>query len=165
MDACRHLGEFRHAQRKNHHHREWPRPGENVRRPGNAREQAGEVVRPGHAGPVQRPQARGSNAVALAQAVASGLGGISWELVEPLFDELLGCVYRVPDPSTPAARVQLNPANVDAHIQDMGTLLRLRAGVLEVCFDFFGRDGGLYSRLTTAADRLTSGTTKPSRPA
>ena len=110
-------------------------------------------------------QARGSNAVALAQAVASGLGGISWELVEPLYDELLGCVYRVPDPSTPAARVQLNPANVDAHIQDMSTLLRLRAGVLEVCFDFFGRDGGLYSRLTTAADRLTSGTTKPSRPA
>lgn len=110
-------------------------------------------------------QARGSNAVTLAQAVASGLGGISWEVVEPLYDELLGCVYRVPDPSTPAARVQLNPANVDAHIQDMSTLLRLRAGVLEVCFDFFGRDGGLYSRLTTAADRLTSGTTKPSRPA
>ena len=110
-------------------------------------------------------QARGSNAVALAQAVASGLGGISWELVEPLYDELLGCVYRVPDPSTPNNRVPLNPANVDAHIQDMSTLLRLRAGVLEVCFDFFGRDGGLYSRLTTAADRLTSGTTKPSRPA
>ena len=110
-------------------------------------------------------QARGSNAVALAQVVTSGLGRISWELVEPLYDELLGCVYHVPDPSTPSARVQLNPANVDAHIQDMSTLLRLRAGVLEVCFDFFGRDGGLYSRLTTAADRLTSGTTKPSRPA
>lgn len=109
-------------------------------------------------------QAKGSNAVALAQTVASGLGGISWEQVEPLYDELLGCVYRVPDPSTPDTRVQLNPANVDAHIQDVSTLFRLRIGVLEMCFDFFGRDGGLYSRLITAAGRLTSGTTKPSRP-
>lgn len=110
-------------------------------------------------------QARGSNGIALAHAVASGLGCINWELVEPLYDELLTCVFRIPDPASPATRVPLNPSNVDAHIQDVSTLLRLRVGVLEVCFDFFGRDGGLYSRLTTAAGRLTSGTTNPSRPA
>ena len=110
-------------------------------------------------------QARGSHAMALAGAVMSGLNGVRWELVEPLYDELLTCIHHVPDPSRPSARVKLCAENVDNFIQDMGTLLRLRAAVLEVCFDFFGRDGGLYSRLREAAGRLTSGTTKPSRPA
>lgn len=109
--------------------------------------------------------ARGSNAAALVGNVMAGLGSLRWEDVEPLYDELLTCVARVPDPGRPEVVVPLVPANVDAHVQDVTTLWRLRAEALEVCFDFFGRDGGLYSRLTTAADRLTSGTTKPSRPA
>ena len=110
-------------------------------------------------------QATGSNAVALASSLVAGLGTLRWEDVEPLYDELLTCVFRVPDPARPDTVIQLNAANLDAHVQDLSTLLRLRVAVLEVCFDFFGRDGGLYSRLTAAADRLTLETTKPSRPA
>lgn len=109
--------------------------------------------------------ARGSNAAALVSSVMSGLGSLRWDDVEPLYDELLTCVARVPDPARPDAVVQLVPDNIDMHVRDMATLLRLRAAVLEVCFDFFGTDGGLFSRLTTAADRLTSGITNPSRPA
>lgn len=119
----------------------------------------------GHVPATVAEQARGSNATALAGVVMSGLNGVSWEQVEPLYDELLTYAHRIPDTARPADRIPLNKNNVDAHIQDMGTLLRLRAAVLEVCFDFFGRDGGLYSRLQEAAGRLTSGTTSPSRPA
>ena len=110
-------------------------------------------------------QTRGSNAAALAQSVISGLSGVSWELVEPLYDELLTCVSRIPDPANPGARVPLNPANADAHVRDAVTLLRLRVAVLEVCFDMFGAGGGLYSRLCMAAARMTSGSMRPSRPA
>lgn len=110
-------------------------------------------------------QARGSNAAALAQSALSGLGGVKWELVEPLYDELLSCVSRVPDPGAPDVRVPLSPANADAHVQDVGTLLRLRVAALEVCFDFFGAGGGLYSRLCAAASQVACGTTRPSQPA
>lgn len=108
---------------------------------------------------------RVSNSAALVQSALSGLGSLNWATVEPLYDELLTCVARVPDPTSPGTRVQLNAANVDAHVQDMGTLLRLRAAVLEVCFDFFGREGGLYSRIREAVAPRSSGTTRPSRPA
>lgn len=110
-------------------------------------------------------QAAGSNAIALVSSLVAGLGTLRWDDVEPLYDDLLSCVFRVPDPARPDTVVALNTANVDAQVQDLSTLLRLRIAVLEVCFDFFGTDGGLFSRLTTAADRLTSGTTNPSRPA
>ena len=45
--------------------------------------------------------ARGSNAAALVGNVMSGLGSLRWEDVEPLYDELLTCVARVPDPGRP----------------------------------------------------------------
>lgn len=109
--------------------------------------------------------ARGSNAAALVGNVMSGLGSLRWEDVEPLYDELLTCVARVPDPGRPEVVVQLVAANVDAHVQDVTTLWRLRAEALELCFGFFGIGGGLSSRLRDALHPQASGTTKGSRPA
>lgn len=109
--------------------------------------------------------ARGSNAAALVGNVMSGLGSLRWEDVEPLYDELLTCVPRVPDPGRPEVVVQLVPANVDTHVQDVTTLWRLRAEALELCFGFFGIGGGLSSRLRDALHPQASGTTRGSRPA
>ena len=109
--------------------------------------------------------ARGSNAAALVGNVMSGLGSLRWEDVEPLYDELLTCVARVPDPGRPEVVVPLVPANIDAHVQDVTTLWRLRAEALELCFGFFGIGGGLSSRLRDALHPQASGTTKGSRPA
>lgn len=109
--------------------------------------------------------ARGSNAAALVGNVMSGLGSLRWADVEPLYDELLTCVARVPDPGHPEVVVPLVPANVDAHVQDVTTLWRLRAEALELCFGFFGIGGGLSSRLRDALHPQPSGITKGSRPA
>lgn len=106
--------------------------------------------------------AKASNAAALVTGVMEGLGAIRWEAVEPLYDELLTCIARVPDPANTANVVPLLPSNVDAHVQDVGTLLRLRAAALEECFAFFGDGGGLLSRVTQAMRQPDAATTSAS---
>ena len=42
-----------------------------------------------------------SNTAALLSAGLRGLSGLRWEQAEPLYDELLGQIYRVPNPHKP----------------------------------------------------------------
>lgn len=42
-----------------------------------------------------------SNTAALLSAGLRGLSGLRWEQAEPLYDELLGQIYRVPNPGKP----------------------------------------------------------------
>ena len=97
-----------------------------------------------------------STALALAKTIRSGMGALSWEAVEPIYDELLTCVSRVPDATKPQNRVPLTPGNIDAHVEDVSTLVTLRLSVLEVCFSFFEQDGGLLSQIKAAPARKRS---------
>lgn len=89
--------------------------------------------------------AKTSQGAALWQALAGGLSSLSWEQVKPLLDMLLGQIDRVPDADKPAVVVPLTPANLDNHIADVRTLLRLRGEALRLSLDFFGVAGGWIS--------------------
>lgn len=80
--------------------------------------------------------AKTSQTAALMQAI-SGLSGLRWETAKPLLDMLLGQIDRVPNPEKPDVVVRLTPNNVDAHIDDVKTLLRLRGEALRLSLDFF----------------------------
>lgn len=80
--------------------------------------------------------AKTSQTAALMQAL-SALSGLRWETAKPLLDMLLGQIDRVPNPEKPHAVVPLTPNNVDAHIEDVKTLLRLRGEALRLSLDFF----------------------------
>ena len=80
--------------------------------------------------------ARTSNTAAMAQMGLKCLSGLSWEKIEPLYDELLGQIDRVPDPAKPEAVIKLNTHNGDAHVASAGTLWRLRVEVVALCLNF-----------------------------
>lgn len=80
--------------------------------------------------------AKTSQTAALMQAL-SGLSGLSWETAKPLLDMLLGQIDRVQNPEKPDVVVRLSPDNVNAHIEDVKTLLRLRGEALRLSLDFF----------------------------
>ena len=104
--------------------------------------------------------AQSSNTVALAQAGMRCLSGLDWEKVEPLYDELLRQVDRVPDIDRPEAVVRLHNGNADAHVASAGTLLRLRAEVVALCLGF-STDGVSWGSLpATLLGRPDSGTTQ-----
>ena len=84
------------------------------------------------------------------------------ELAEPLYDELLGQIYRVPNPGKPDDVIRLTPQNLDAHIEDVGTIYRLRWEAIAVCLDFLQGGEGLTSRLSQILNLPDSGTTQTS---
>ena len=56
-----------------------------------------------------------SSASALVSVGLGALSNVSWDKVEPLYDELLPQVAVVPDADKPNAKIVLRPANVDNH--------------------------------------------------
>lgn len=92
--------------------------------------------------------AKTSNASALVSVGLGALSTVSWEKVEPLYDELLPQVAIMPDADKPSVKITLRPANVDNHVEDVATLVRLRGEVLKLSLDFFGEGGGFASRLS-----------------
>ena len=88
------------------------------------------------------------------------LSGLKWELAEPLYDELLGQIYRVPNPGKPDDVIRLTPQNLDAHVEDVGTIYRLRWEAIAVCLDFLQGGEGLTSRLSQILNLSDSGTTQ-----
>ena len=101
-----------------------------------------------------------SNTAALLSAGLRGLSGLKWELAEPLYDELLGQIYRVPTPGKPDDVIRLTPQNLDAHVEDVGTIYRLRWEAIAVCLDFLQGGEGLTSRLSQILNLSDSGTTQ-----
>lgn len=91
--------------------------------------------------------AQTSAGAAVASTVMKGLRTASWEKVEPLYDELLLYIARVPRPDK-AETVRLTPDNLDFHIEDLSTIFRLRLEVLNLSFDFFDA-GSLFNSLTS----------------
>jgi hypothetical protein len=76
--------------------------------------------------------------------VKSGLAGLSalglksltkvpYDLVKPLFDEMMGCVQIVPDRANP----QFVRPLIDDDIEEIGTRLMLRKATLTLHMDFF----------------------------
>lgn len=81
--------------------------------------------------------ARTSSGAALVQALTKGLSGLTWRDAEPLYDELLGYIFVLPGENPhPSQRLPLRPATIDNHIQDLGTIWKLRWTVLGLSLGF-----------------------------
>lgn len=79
----------------------------------------------------------------LAKAGLGALSGLTWDKAEPLYRELMTCVSIVSQ-ERPGVMVQITPATVDAQIEEVGTLLKLRVEVLKLHMGFL-RVGGLLN--------------------
>ena len=96
-----------------------------------------------------------SNTAAIATILGKALSGLDWQVIEPLYEELLGCVEAIPNPDDhPDAGVKLTPSNVDNFVNEVPTLVRLRMEVLELNLVFFEGAAGLFSRLKSASGQL-----------
>ncbi len=93
--------------------------------------------------------AKTSNTMALAGAVMRGLSGLDWKLAEPLYDELIEQVAIIPNMSHPRNVIKLCPQNIDNHIEEIGTIMRLRLEVVALSLNFGAGGEGLTSRLST----------------
>jgi hypothetical protein len=63
-------------------------------------------------------------------SILKGVGGISWEVLEPLLDEMMNCVEVIPDSNKPAIKRKINEAYGD--IEEVLTLMTLRAELIEL---------------------------------
>lgn len=70
----------------------------------------------------------------MAEIGLKGLAALSYDQLEPLMAEMLECIEVMPDPVKPHVLRKLMP---DIDIEEIGTLLRLRAEVMGMHFDFF----------------------------
>ena len=88
-----------------------------------------------------------SQTAALLTAVKGAFFSLEWHEVQPLMDALLPQIRFVPDAAKPDMTMPLTPATVDAHIEDVATLVRLRGEVLKLSLDFFIQGESFLSRL------------------
>lgn len=102
-------------------------------------------------------------AVAAAASLLRGLRGLAWEKAEPLYDELLDFIARVPRPERPDAVVQLRQENLDAHIEDVATSFRLRLEVVALSLGF-SADGGAWASLLAASAAPQASAATPTSP-
>ena len=77
-----------------------------------------------------------SSAAAFMQVFRGGLKALRWEDAEPLWDALLPCIYVLPK-GREEAKIQLTDSNLEAHICDLTTIVRLRMAVLDCSLGFF----------------------------
>lgn len=78
---------------------------------------------------------------------AKVLGSLQYEAARPLYDELLGCCYKVDGAMTS----QVNTETADAYISDFKTLMRLRIEAFKMNFDFFSTGAGSGSHADPAS--------------
>lgn len=88
-----------------------------------------------------------SSAAAISTMLNKVLTSLDWQVLEPLYNELLECVEVIPQPDKPQGALKLTPTNVDNFIEEVPTLVRLRMEVIELNLGFFESVGGLFSRL------------------
>lgn len=65
------------------------------------------------------------------------LGGIKYEDIQPLYDELLECVSYIPDETNKGFETPLSAKNVDSIITDFRNIFKLRIESLKLNFSFF----------------------------
>lgn len=63
------------------------------------------------------------------------LNGTPWNEVEPLMDEMMGCVKVIRDPKNPTLVLPL----LADEIEEVATLLRLRKEIIDLHTDFFSK--------------------------
>lgn len=103
----------------------------------------------------------GEGMAGLASAGLDKLASLDWETVQPLYDELLMCCYALPKPNSNQVRVQLTPVQADTQVEEMTTLMRLRAEALGLHVGF--SLGDALSTLIGQSAAETSPTTPTSQ--
>lgn len=73
----------------------------------------------------------------VARAGLTALARVPFDILEPLYDEMMACVQIIPDPSRP----QVQRAIVESDIEEISTLAQLRWNTLLLHMGFF-TDGG-----------------------
>lgn len=79
----------------------------------------------------------------LAKAGLGALSGLTWDKAEPLYRELMTCISIVSQENH-GVMVQLTPATMDAQVEEVSTLLKLRMEVLKLHMGFLS-GGGLLN--------------------
>jgi hypothetical protein len=74
-----------------------------------------------------------SGMAGLAQLGIRALGGLKWEVAEPLMAEMMDCVEVMPDPNKPFV---LRPL-IEDDIEEVATRIKLRLEVFKLHVDFF----------------------------
>ncbi len=106
--------------------------------------------------------AKTSNSAALASVVMRGLSNLRWELAEPLYDELLAQIGRIPNTAKTNVYVPLSPDNLDAHVEDVSTIFRLRLEVVTLSLGFLEGGEDWTSRLASTLSPSGFGITRTS---
>jgi hypothetical protein len=70
---------------------------------------------------------------ALAELGLKALGGLSWEVAEPLLSEMFDCVTIIPDTS----KTHVSRPLIDSDIEEVSTRIKLRLEVFKLHTDFF----------------------------
>ena len=73
-----------------------------------------------------------SGMAGIAQVGLKALAAAQWEDVEPLLNEMMGCLKIIPDPKVP----QVARALIDSDIEELSTRLKLRAEIWKLHVDF-----------------------------
>ena len=87
------------------------------------------------------------------------LACLDWATVQPLYDELLECVYALPKPDNEAVRVRQTPAPTHTQVEEVTTQLRQRAEALGLHQGFYDALATLTAR--SAAETSRSASTSP----
>ena len=99
---------------------------------------------------------------ALALIAFKMIGGATFDGLEPLLDEMMGCVSVRPDPGNPAFTrpLMFTPNGEGDDIEEVSTILRLRSEVLGLHLNF--SLSAAFSKLTAAMSPTASPNTETS---
>ena len=86
----------------------------------------------------------------LAKAGIKALSGLTWDKAAPLYAELMTCVSIV-SKDDPKVTAKLTPSTIDAQVEEIGTLLKLRLEALKLHVGFLQGGGFLNSLKGNAA--------------
>jgi hypothetical protein len=92
------------------------------------------------------------NFAAIAKVGMSLLGTLSYDKVKPLYAELLTCISVISNGDI----IRLDARNVDVHIDDVMTMLKLRKEAVTVNVSFFDFGNLLKSMMTAVKGALPS---------
>ncbi len=95
----------------------------------------------------------------MAEVGLKALSGLKWEVAKPLLDEMLTCVQFMPDPAKPQIVRKLFKGDVE----EVMTLIKLRAEVWKLHTDFLKAVAPLISDKAAAAGQSNTRNIKTSR--